>query len=60
MTSRPASPERVRELVRLYQELEAKYAAEPNLMTGMAGTPDGAAFTIVASVMLNLDEALTR
>ncbi|BCX49298.1 hypothetical protein HAHE_32060 [Haloferula helveola] len=59
-TSRKASPERLKELVRLYHELEAKYAADPKLMKGMAGTPDGAAFTIVASVMLNLDEALTR
>jgi hypothetical protein len=29
-------------------------------MKGMAGTPDGAAFTVVASVLLNLDEALIR
>lgn len=59
-TSRHATPERVDELRSLFRDLEARYAAEPALMRGLAGTPDGAAFTVVASVLLNLDEALTR
>ncbi len=59
-TSRVATPERLAELRGLFQKLEKDYAADPALMKGMAGTPDGAAFTVVASVLLNLDEALTR
>ena len=59
-TSRVATPERLAELRGLFQKLEKDYAADPTLMKGMAGTPDGAAFTVVASVLLNLDEALIR
>lgn len=59
-TSRRPSPDKLSELVGLYDKLEAQYASEPKLMKGMAGTPDGAAFTIVAQVILNLDEVLTK
>lgn len=59
-TSRVATPERLAELRGLFQKLEKDYAADPASMQGMAGTPDGAAFTVVASVLLNLDEALIR
>jgi hypothetical protein len=59
-TSRTITPERLAELRGLFQKLEKDYAADPELMKGMAGTPDGAAFTVVASVLLNLDEALIR
>jgi hypothetical protein len=59
-TSRNPDSERLAKLVELFQELEAQYIAEPDLKTGMAGTPDGAAFTVVASVLLNLDDALTK
>jgi hypothetical protein len=34
--------------------------SEPELKKGMAGTADGAAYTIVAQVILNLDEVLTK
>ena len=59
-TSRQVTPDRLDELRALFKDLEARYAAEPEIMNGMAGTPDGAAFTVVASVLLNLDETLTR
>jgi len=59
-TSRVATPERLAELRDLFQKLEKDYAADPASMKGMAGTPDGAAFTVVAWVLLNLDEALIR
>jgi hypothetical protein len=59
-TSRPPNPERLAELAALYQKLHAQYSADPSLMAGMAGTPDGAAFTVLASVLLNLDEAVVK
>jgi len=59
-TSRTPDPERLARLVELFQQLEEQYTAEPDLKQGMAGSPDGAAFTILASVLLNLDEALTK
>ncbi|WP_052573029.1 PSD1 and planctomycete cytochrome C domain-containing protein [Haloferula sp. BvORR071] len=59
-TSRPATPDRIEDLNALYTKLEKSYAADPASMQGMAGTPDGAAYTVVASVLLNLDEALIR
>jgi hypothetical protein len=59
-TSKLPTPDRVAELEALYTKLEKTYAADPSLRQGMAGTPDGAAYTVVASVLLNLDEALIR
>ncbi|WP_367873941.1 PSD1 and planctomycete cytochrome C domain-containing protein [Luteolibacter sp. Populi] len=60
VTSKPATPDRIEELAALFAKLEKTYAADPALMKGMAGTPDGAAYTVLASVLLNLDEALVR
>ncbi|MCW1921446.1 PSD1 and planctomycete cytochrome C domain-containing protein [Luteolibacter arcticus] len=59
-TSRTITPDRLGELRALFQKLEKDYAANPDLMKGMAGTPDGAAYTVIGSVLLNLDEALIR
>lgn len=59
-TARLPSSERLDELVGLFDKLEAQYTSEPGLKEGMAGTADGAAFTIVAQVILNLDEVLTK
>ena len=59
-TSRKITPERLAILTGLYKDLHQTYEADPKLKSTMAGTPDGAAFTIVASVLLNLDEAFTR
>jgi len=60
VTSRQITPDRLSELTDLYEDLNKTYAADPSLLQGMAGTPDGAALTVVASVLLNLDEAITR
>jgi len=59
-TSRQITPDRLSELTDLYEDLNKTYTADPSLLQGMAGTPDGAALTVVASVLLNLDEAITR
>ncbi|MFM2171445.1 MAG: hypothetical protein RI957_1674 [Verrucomicrobiota bacterium] len=59
-TSRQASPERLKELLESYQSLESNYRTNPKTMEGMAGTPDGAAFTVIASILLNLDEAVVK
>ena len=59
-TAREPDPDRLAELVGLFDKLEAEYKSKPELKQGMAGTPDGAAYTIVAQVILNLDEVLTK
>ncbi len=59
-TSRSITPDRLTELRSLYQNLVGQYSADPTLMKGLAETPDQAALTVVASVILNLDESLTR
>lgn len=59
-TSRSITPDRLQELTKLYNTLEQDYKTQPKLLEGLAGTPDGAALTVVASVLLNLDEAVNR
>ena len=59
-TSRRPSADRLVELVNVYQKLEADYQANPATMKGMANTPDGAAFIVLASILLNLDEAVVK
>ena len=59
-TSRTPTPDRLDELRKLHAEMKARYAAEPDLMREIADNPDDAAFTVVASVLLNLDEAVCR
>ncbi len=59
-TSRSITPDRLSELKNLYQNLTAQYTADSTLTKNLAETPDQAALTVVASVILNLDESLTR
>jgi hypothetical protein len=59
-TSRRPNAKRLAQLVALFQEIEAGYTADPASLQGMAATPDDGAFTVLASVLLNLDEALTK
>jgi hypothetical protein len=59
-TSRRPAADRLDDLVSVYQKLEADYKSNPATMQGMAGTPDGAAFTVLASILLNLDESVVK
>ncbi|MGB6221397.1 PSD1 and planctomycete cytochrome C domain-containing protein [Haloferula sp.] len=59
-TSQQATADRLDELQQLFDDLEKRYADDPDTMKGLAGTPDGAAYTVVASVLLNLDETIAR
>src|SRR5205823_2867663 len=65
--SRPATDAEVKRLVKLYDESKAKFAKDPAKATQFATVPlgplpkdadvaDAAAWTAVASVLLNLDE----
>jgi hypothetical protein len=58
--SREITPDRSSELRGLYEHLVAEYTAAPDTMKDLADTPEKAALAIVASVLLNLDESLTR
>jgi hypothetical protein len=60
VASREITPDRSSELHRLYQQLVGEYAAAPESMKELAETPEEAALVVVASVLLNLDESLTR
>lgn len=60
VASRPITPDRSLELHKLYQQLVADYTADPVAMKQLAETPEKAALAIVASILLNLDESLTR
>ncbi|MFO0808572.1 MAG: PSD1 and planctomycete cytochrome C domain-containing protein [Gemmataceae bacterium] len=66
--TRPAQDEEVRRLAALYEESKASYAKDPAKATQMATVPLGpvpagmdaadlAAWTVVANVLMNLDEA---
>ena len=47
-------------LTSLYHDTVKDYESDPAQYDDLAGTPDGAAFTIIASTLLNLDDALTK
>jgi len=59
-TSTKPSKEQLDILEGLYTRTEKEYRASNAKIEGLAGTPDGAAFVIVASTILNLDDALTK
>ncbi len=59
-TSQKITSDRLSELHKLYIELKESYQNDPALSKALAETPEGAAFAVVASVLLNLDEAITR
>ncbi|MGC6426788.1 MAG: PSD1 and planctomycete cytochrome C domain-containing protein [Akkermansiaceae bacterium] len=44
----------------LFEKISKDYTENPSQYDGLAGSPDGAAYTVVASAMLNMDDALTR
>jgi len=59
-TSTKPTKEQLDILEDLYTRTEKEYRASKAKIEGLAGTPDGAAFVIVASTILNLDDALTK
>ncbi|MFK7851902.1 MAG: PSD1 and planctomycete cytochrome C domain-containing protein [Akkermansiaceae bacterium] len=59
-TSLRLTPDRLAELKSLYDELLETYQNDPSLTREIAETPEGAALSVVASVLLNLDESITR
>jgi hypothetical protein len=56
---RPTEAERAR-LTRLERQMRQRYEGDPEAAKKLAGSPDEAARTMVASVILNLDETITR
>jgi hypothetical protein len=69
--ARPAKDEEVTRLVKLYTDAKAKYAKEPQKAVQFATAPlgplpagtdaaDASAWTVVASVLLNLDEMFMK
>ena len=60
VTSRKPSPAEVGSLIKLYESQLARYRADTEAAKALAGTPEEAAWTVVANVLLNLDEALTK
>ncbi len=59
-TSRQASPERIGDLVGLFEATRDRYRSDPGLSKQLGASPEEAALTVTASILLNLDEALTR
>lgn len=58
--SRDITPDRTEELRNLYQEIVTEYKNSPDTMKGIAKTPEEAALAVIASVLMNLDESVTR
>jgi cytochrome c553 len=59
-TARMPEAAEVDRLVAFYNKMKTKYAGEERLTGALAGDPDAAAWTMVANVLLNLDETLTK
>jgi hypothetical protein len=59
VTRRPTEAETNR-LIALYQRLNDRYTKDPESAKKLGGDPSSAAFTMVANVILNLDENLTK
>ena len=69
--ARTPKPAELQRLVSLYESAKSRYASEPTAATAMATDPigklpkdadaaDSAAWTVVANVMLNLDEVVNK
>lgn len=59
-TSLQPSEKQLSILSALFDRIAADFTAHPENYQGLAASPDGAAFTIVASALLNMDDALTK
>lgn len=60
VTSREPQPDQIARLAKLHAAALEKYKADAPLAEKAAGDPESAALTLVASTILNLDEALTK
>ena len=60
MTSELASPQTISRLEKLYRSARVKYFAEVDLVAQAGGDPEEATLSLVASTLLNCDEALTK
>ena len=59
-SSRAITAERAAELRDVYHQLVREYTDDPVAMKEHAGTPEAAALAVIASILLNLDESVTR
>jgi mono/diheme cytochrome c family protein len=59
-TARKPSQAELTRLEKLYGTLKARYAEKPEDAKKIAATPDEAARTMIANVLLNLDETVTK
>ena len=59
-TSNRPSDRQLEILTQLFEKISKDFTKNPDQYSGLAGTPDGAAYTVVASTILNMDDALTK
>lgn len=59
-TCRAPSSEELARLQALLTKLKSRYQADPESAKKLGGTPEQAAWTMVANVLLNLDETITK
>ena len=59
-TSIKPSDRQLQILTALFQKISQDFTENPKQYDGLAGTPDGAAYTVIASTILNMDDALTK
>jgi len=59
-TSRTPSAAELDQLQRLLSQMRTRYAADPKSAKALSGSPERSAWTMVGSVLLNMDETINR
>lgn len=59
-TSNKPSDRQFEILIDLFEKISIDYTRNPKPFSGLASSPDGAAYTVIASTILNMDDALTK